>query len=71
MVRFSGAEAILARALSDLLRSWERTTWAWRDRARAEFEKGYIEQLKPSVRAAQSAMAAVSELLKQVVRECS
>ena len=71
MITQSNAEAILARALSDMLKSWDQTAWVWRDRAREDFQKQYIEELKPPIKAAIKTMSAVSELLRKTIRECS
>ena len=70
MVRLSGCEEILAGALSDLDKKWQATAEGWRDKARAEFEKEHLEELQATVKKAQHAMAAMDELLRQVMREC-
>ncbi len=62
--------AILGAAMKDLREHWERSSMSWRDRARAEFEKNFIDQLVPSVRAASNAVQQIEELLRQVQREC-
>lgn len=62
--------AILGAAMKDLRERWERSSMSWRDRARTEFEKDFIEQLVPTVRAASNAVQQIEELLRQVYREC-
>jgi hypothetical protein len=62
--------AILSKAMRDLLTRWERTETAWRDQARSDFEAEYIEELKPTVKAALDAMGSISDLLDQARREC-
>ena len=65
-----GNSAILARAMKDLLEQWERTSGAWRDRARPEFERDYLETLRPRVVSASNAMQQIEEFVRQVQREC-
>ena len=69
--RVSGCETSLARALTELNRSWEATAWGWRDAVREEFERKYLADIGPTVKAAQTAMKAVDDLLRQAIRECS
>jgi hypothetical protein len=70
-VRPSGNDAILAKALEDMEQRWTSTAGNWRDRARDEFEKKHLDELRNAVVAARHAMNNVEELLRQVVRECS
>ena len=69
-VRPTGNEAILARALDDLNRHWEATALCWRDRAREDFEKTYLSDLRTAILSAQRAMRAIGELLERAISEC-
>jgi hypothetical protein len=62
--------AILSKAMRDLVTRWEQTQMAWRDQARSDFEAEYIEELKPTVKAALDAMGSISEFLDRARREC-
>ncbi len=71
MPRISSGEAMLTGALNDLRRDWEMVRSDWRDKARMQFEKEYIEQILPDGLIAARAMAELTLLLRKVVRECS
>ena len=66
-----GNGAILAGAMKDLLVHWERTASTWKDEARTGFEKDFLQELIPAIRAASNAVQQIEELLRQVHRECS
>jgi len=71
MLRFSSNDAILHKAMEDLMKSWDQTAPAWRDQARQEFEKDYLEELEPAVRGACNSMKDIYNLLRRVKKECS
>ena len=71
MLRFNTNDAILHKAMEDLMTQWDRTAPAWRDQARREFGKNYIEELEPAIKAACHAMKSTYALLRKVQRECS
>jgi hypothetical protein len=58
------------KAMEDLTRHWDRTSGVWRDEARAEFEKIYLDELVLSVKGAANAMQRVRELLRRAEKEC-
>jgi len=60
---------IMTKALKDLLVHWERAGGAWRDKARVEFDKDYLQELLPSVRAASNAAKQIEVLLDRVRSE--
>jgi hypothetical protein len=64
-------EGQLANAIQQLNQRWDASSMSWRDKARDDFEKEHLEEMRRSVKAAQSAMRNVTELLRQVIRECS
>lgn len=71
MLKLSDSDVILSIAMKDMLKKWDKTASAWRDQARAEFEKDYINELRPAAKAAFNAMKRISGFLTQVRRECS
>jgi hypothetical protein len=70
-MQFGDSEATLAKAMDDLDQHWMSSAGGWNDKARVEFEKEYLEELRASCKRAQHAMRNVNQLLRQVVRECS
>ena len=70
-MRLSDSEAILARALDDMNKKWTATGGVWSDKARDEFERKHVEELRSAVIAARHAMRNIDTLLRQVIRECS
>ena len=64
-------EAILTQAVRDLHGKWEGTGWEWRDKARDDFERRYLEELEALGKAAQRAMKAVDQLLREAIHDCS
>ena len=71
MLRQSGNDSMLARAMEDLEKKWNITADGWRDKAREDFETEHLEEMRKAVRMARSAMRNVDELIAQVARECS
>jgi uncharacterized protein YukE len=71
MIRLSDSEAILSKALEDLGHSWTKTASGWRDKAREDFQKEYLDEFDRAGRAAKQSMRGISELLKKAVRDCS
>lgn len=71
MLRFSNSDAILYEAMEELFRNWELTASGWRDQARQEFEKRYIDELRPAVKGACNAMKSIYSLLGKVKRDCT
>jgi hypothetical protein len=63
--------ALLTKALKDLIIQWERTGGAWRDRARVDFDKEYVQEFIPAVRAASNAAQQIEILLDKVRLESS
>ena len=71
MLRLSANDAILHKAMEDLMHQWDRTSRAWRDQARRDFEQGYIAELEPTVKAACTAVKGTYALLRKIGQECS
>ena len=70
-VRLSDSEALVSRAVDDLGSNWERTAWGWHDKARADFERDYLDELRTVAKGARGAMKSIDEVLRQAIRECS
>ena len=64
-------EGMLASAVDQLNKHWDATSMAWQDKARTDFEKEHLEQLRHAVKIAQMGMRNIHELLRQVTKECS
>ena len=71
MSQKGGNGSILTKALKDLLNHWEHSGGAWRDKARVEFDKEYLQEFIPAVRAASNAAQQIEQLLEKVRRESS
>jgi hypothetical protein len=63
--------ALLTKALKDLLTRWEASSSSWKDQARAEFDKDFLQELIPAVRGASRAAQEIENLLSKVRSECS
>jgi hypothetical protein len=70
MPRISHAEQMLMGALNDLERDWQFARIEWRDQARENFEKDFLNELQPAGRIAANTMGELTQLMKRVVREC-
>ena len=66
----SDPEGLLALALEQLSRQWLRTASGWNDKARAEFEKEYVDEFRMAVKRSGHAMRNVTALLRQIRKEC-
>ena len=62
--------ALLTKAMRDLLVHWDATGNAWRDKARDDFHKDFIEELKTAVRGASLAAQEIENLLSRVKNDC-
>ncbi len=62
---------LLTKALKDLLVQWDSTANAWRDQARVEFDKDFLQELVIAVRGASRAAQEIENLLSKVRSECS
>ncbi|MCE9581310.1 MAG: hypothetical protein K8T20_02215 [Planctomycetes bacterium] len=66
-----GNDAILSKALKDLMVHWDRTQSGWSDSARADFERDFLRDLVPAVVAAATAVQKIEEVVKLARKECS
>ena len=70
MPGLSHSEAVLAKAGRELRLAWEATASHWRDRARAELERKYIDELLPAAKSAARAVERVNGILREAIGEC-
>ena len=66
-----GNAGLMIKALKDLIVHWETTGNSWRDQARVEFDKEFLQQLIPAVRGASRAAQEIENLLQRVRSEIS
>ncbi len=71
MPRISYSHLRLTTARSDLQRAWRAAGATWRDDARVQFEKEYIEDLLRVTATTVTAMTELTNLLKRVMQQCS
>jgi hypothetical protein len=62
--------ALMTKALKDLLVHWEAAGNSWKDQARADFDKDYLQELVIAVRGASRAAQEIENLLQKVRSEC-
>ena len=65
MLRFSSNDALLHKAMEDLLANWDETASTWRDQARQEFGERYLDELQPLVKGACNSMKDIYTLLRR------
>jgi hypothetical protein len=70
LIRVDDNEALLARASQDMNAKWENTASVWRDKARDDFDRKHLEELRQAVHAARQAMKAVDAILRQAIQDC-
>lgn len=63
--------ALLSKALKDLLTHWEQNASSWRDQARADFDKEFLQELIPAVRGASRAAQEIENLLGKIRSDCT
>jgi hypothetical protein len=63
--------ALLNKALKDLLVHWDQSASSWRDQARADFDKDFLQEIIPAVRGASRAAQEIENLLNKIRSECS
>ena len=63
--------ALLMKALKDLLVHWDATGNSWKDQARVDFDKEFLQEIIPAVRGASIAAQEIENLLQKVRNECS
>ena len=63
--------ALLTKALKDLLVKWETTSTSWRDQARADFDKDFLQEIIPAVRGASRAAQEIENLLQKIRNDCT
>ena len=71
MTGLNDNDAVLHDAAKKMRAEWERTLEVWNDKARAHFEKDFLNELDPAVKGAENALAEIRRLLEQAIKECS
>ena len=66
----SDSQSLLKKAVKDLDGQWAHAGSAWNDKAREEFEKNYIEELRVAALNAGLGMNNIDQLLRKVINEC-
>ena len=61
-----GNSGLMMKALKDLIVHWETTGNSWKDQARVEFDKEFLQPLIPAVRSASRAAQEIENLLRKV-----
>ncbi|MEM1165424.1 MAG: hypothetical protein AAGI30_03945 [Planctomycetota bacterium] len=60
----------LSDAYDALLINWDHTKEKWRDDARRQFEKDFVDPASPAVKSALTAMSSISEHLVAARHAC-
>ena len=60
----------LTAAMAHLEEAWDEIQHLWRDNRARDFEKRFVQPLRPQSNVALSALGEISELLAQVRRDC-
>ena len=71
MPRLSHSETFLTKAVKEMQLHWNLTSSAWKDKARADFQKTYLDELIPAVRSVITSTGRVNQLLEEAIRKCS
>lgn len=66
----SAAASQLSEAVDEFLAHWEQTADMWRDARRQEFQKLYVDPLKPATRSALDGVERLRELIAAARRDC-
>ncbi len=70
MAGLGNNEVVLSTAVKDVLRHWDHAAEGWKDQARREFERDYIEALIPTAKGAVTAMTQIRILLQKAMSQC-
>ena len=66
----SDSQSLLKKAVKDIEAQWAHAGSAWNDKAREEFEKQYLEELRVAALNAGHGMNNIDQLLRRVLNEC-
>jgi hypothetical protein len=67
----SGDDALLEKALKELLVAWDATSDGWRDQARVDFAHDHLDPLMARARQAAGAIRRMDTLLREAVQQCT
>lgn len=66
-----GDEAVLDRAMHELLEAWAATTDGWRDGARDDFARDFLDPIEWRTRHALQSLGELAALCAEAQRKCS
>ena len=66
----SAAASQLSEAVEEFLAHWEQTADTWKDSRRLEFQKLYVDPLRPATRSALDGIEHLRELIAAAHRDC-
>ena len=69
-MRPDSGESVLDGALRELLDAWMATSDGWRDQARSEVDREFIDPISNRSKQAACAMSELSQLCRDAVRRC-
>lgn len=64
-------EAVLDRAIHELLEAWASTAEGWRDQARLDFDREFVDPITWRTRHALRSLGDLSALCAEAQRKCS
>jgi hypothetical protein len=67
----SGDDAVLESAFKELMAAWQATQDRWRDSARQDFERAFLEDLHTRVKLAVRSIKQMEALMRQAIQACS
>ncbi len=70
MAGVMGDDALLQKAIQDLLEAWNATEAAWHDDARDEFAEHHLKPIEGRARDAVKAINMLESLLAEATRQC-
>lgn len=66
-----GDEAVLDRAIHELMESWAATSDTWRDQARTDFGREFVDVIEWRTRHAMRSLTELSVLCAEAQRKCT
>ncbi len=67
----SDSQSLLKKAAKDLEGQWAHAGNAWNDKAREEFNKDHLEDMRIAVANAGHAMSNIDQILRKIINECN
>ena len=66
-----GDEAVLDRAIHELIEAWAVSAEGWRDQARTDFGREFLDQIEWRTRQALRSLSDLSALCAEAQRKCT